>query len=288
MNPLKKGIAVVGSTTIDEIVADGRSVFKLGGVTTYSGLTYRRHGIDTLIVSNVAKQDLAILVQLGAENIVVCRGESDCTTRFVNQPEGDSRSQKLQQQARPIKPAQIDEILDRVDSLHLGPLHPLDIDWEAADLLQHSNRMIFLDVQGLTRIEKNRQIYTAVSDDMERALSVAHIAKANEAEYRAVLDHYHLGPDELMRKFNLREMVVTQGAKGGFVQDSTAVKHFYQASKIESPSDPTGAGDVFFAAYIAGRYADKKNIADACRYAARIAARQVAGKYIAPDMLGLG
>ena len=220
MSPLKKGIAVVGSTTIDEIVANGRSVFKLGGVTTYSGLTYRRHGINTLIVSNVARQDLAILDQLGAENIAVCRGESGCTTRFVNQTEGDSRSQKLRQQARPIKPAQIEEILGRVDSLHLGPLHPLDIDWEAANLLQKSNRMIFLDVQGLTRRKKNRQIYTAVSDYMESALSIAHIAKANEAEYRAVLDYYHLRPDALMRKFNLSTMVVTQGAKGGFVQDA--------------------------------------------------------------------
>ena len=66
------------------------------------------------------------------------------------------------------------------------------------------------------------------------------------------------------------------------------IKHFYQAPKIESPSDPTGAGDVFFAAYIAARYADKKDIADACRYAARIAARQVAGKYIAPETLRSG
>ena len=33
----------------------------LGGVTAYSGLTYRRHGINTLIVSNLAQQDLAVL-----------------------------------------------------------------------------------------------------------------------------------------------------------------------------------------------------------------------------------
>ncbi|MEJ2164479.1 MAG: PfkB family carbohydrate kinase [Desulfobacterales bacterium] len=288
MKGIKKGIAVVGSTTIDEIVDNGRSFLKLGGVTTYSGLTYRRHGINTLIVSNLAKQDLAILNKLYEENIVVYRGESKHTTRFVNHIEGDSRSQKLLRQAGPIQAAQIQAVLDQVDSLHLGPLHTRDIDWEAADLLQNSNRMIFLDVQGLARMQKNRQIYTSISEHMELALSIAHIVKANEAEYNAVLDFYHMRPEELMRRFNLSEIVVTQGCKGGFVQQRSGVQFNYQACIIESPSDPTGAGDVFFAAYLASRYADKKGTADACRYAARIAARQVDGRYLTADTLRLG
>ena len=59
---IKKGIAVVGSTTIDKIVRENRSIFKLGGVTTYSGITYSRHGIDSYIVTNVAKQDRVVLI----------------------------------------------------------------------------------------------------------------------------------------------------------------------------------------------------------------------------------
>jgi len=288
MNPLKKGIAVVGSTTIDEIVDNSRSFYKLGGVTTYSGLTYRRHGINTLIVSNVAERDLAMLDKLYHEKIIICRGKSSHSTRFVNYIEGDSRSQNLQQRAEPIKSAQIKEILSRVDSLHLGPLYPLDIDWKAASLLRNSNRMIFLDIQGLTRMQRHSKIFTSVSEHMERALEIAHIVKANETEYDALLEFFHMDPMELMYRFNLREIVVTLGAKGGFVQNSSGVKYLYQAHRIESPSDPTGAGDVFFAAYLVGRYADKKDIADACRYAARIAARQVEGKYITPDTLCLG
>ena len=76
MKRLEKGIAVVGSTTIDEIVENDRSIFKLGGVTAYSGLTYRRHGINTLIVSNLAQQDLAILDKLSKANIAVHREKS--------------------------------------------------------------------------------------------------------------------------------------------------------------------------------------------------------------------
>ena len=287
MKAFKKGIAVVGSTTIDEIVDNSRSFFKLGGVTTYSGITYRRHGINTLVVSNVAEPDLAMLETLYHEKIVVCRGKSRHSTRFVNYIKGDSRTQKLQRQAEPIRSMQIKEILDQVDSLHLGPLYPLDIDWEAADLLRNSNRLLFLDIQGLTRMQRNRRIYTSISEHMERALDIAHIVKASEAEYDALLDFFRMDPMELIHRFNLSEMVVTSGEKGGFVQNCSGDKYVYQAHRIESPPDPTGAGDVFFAAYLVGRYADKKDIADACRYAARIAAQQVEGKYITADMLRL-
>jgi len=283
----KKGLAVVGSTTIDEIVDNDRSFLKLGGVTTYSGLTYRRHGINTLIVSNLAEQDLAILDQLYEEDIVVCREESEHTTRFVNYIRGDNRSQELPQQAGTIQASQIHAVLDRVDSLHLGPLHPLDIEWEAASLLRNSNRLIFLDIQGLTRMVKNKQVFTSISEYMEIALSIAHIVKANGTEYSAVLDFFRVSPAELMLKFNIEEIVVTQGEKGGFVQKQSGDTFHYQAEMVEFAADPTGAGDVFFAAYLVSRYSAKKEIPDACRYAAQIAARQVAGKYITSDKLRL-
>jgi single-stranded DNA-specific DHH superfamily exonuclease len=61
MNLLKKGIGIVGSTTIDKIIAEGHSFLKLGGVTTYAGITYHRHGIPAFIVSNMAEQDREIL-----------------------------------------------------------------------------------------------------------------------------------------------------------------------------------------------------------------------------------
>jgi sugar/nucleoside kinase (ribokinase family) len=56
---------------------------------------------------------------------------------------------------------------------------------------------------------------------------------------------------------------------------------------IKTPVDPTGAGDVFLAAYIVSRFVNQKDIPDACIYAAKIAARQVAGKYITKDVLAL-
>jgi hypothetical protein len=59
---IEKGVVVIGSTTIDTITKkDSAGYFKLGGVTTYSGITYSRHGIVTHVVTNVAPKDSLIL-----------------------------------------------------------------------------------------------------------------------------------------------------------------------------------------------------------------------------------
>ena len=84
MNLLKKGIGIVGSTTIDKIIAKDHSFLKLGGVTTYAGITYRRHGIPAFIISNIAEQDLQVIHKLHAADILVFSAKSDVSTYFVN------------------------------------------------------------------------------------------------------------------------------------------------------------------------------------------------------------
>ena len=90
-----------------------------------------------------------------------------------------------------------------------------------------------------------------------------------------------------MNRFKIEESVVTLGENGGFVQTQHGEIIEYTADTVNSPIDPTGAGDVFFAAYIVSRFSNQIQIPDACRYAARIAAHQIEGKYITADQLGL-
>jgi sugar/nucleoside kinase (ribokinase family) len=288
MNLLSKGIGVVGSTTIDRIVDENQSILKLGGVTTYAGITYRRHGIPCYIVSNLAEQDLPIQARLQEEGLVVLAGATDQTTHFVNYVLDDQRCQELRQQAGPVGTAQIQAILNRVDGLHLGPLHPYDIELDALHSLRHSGPAIFLDVQGFTRAVKNQKVYRAVSVDITIGLTLAQIVKANDAEYKAILDFFQMPLAKLMQRFSIDEFVVTSGKNGGVVQTRCGETHHYGAVPVSSRSDPTGAGDVFFAAYILARLAYQKGIQDACGYAAHLAARQVAGEYITRDRLDLG
>lgn len=288
MNILKKGIGVVGSTTIDKIVTADQNYLKLGGVTTYAGLTYRRHGIPALIVSNLAGQDLKIRNKFKAERIGVFGQATDQTTHFVNYIQEPKRYQELPQQASPIGTEPIQAIIDKVDGLHLGPLHPLDIEPAVLNLLCELNLPILLDVQGYTRVVKNKKIHPAISDHLSAGLTTAQIVKANGFEFQSILDFFQISLTELMNRFQIEEFVVTLGKNGGFVQIKGGNPVNYSAQAISFPVDPTGAGDVFFAAYVTSRFSNHLPIAEACRIAARIAARQVEGKYITNDQLDLG
>jgi sugar/nucleoside kinase (ribokinase family) len=284
---LEKGIAVIGSTTIDKNIYDNKNQLKIGGVTTYSGITYRRHGIATRIVTNVAVQDLPILDRLDHEQITIQNGTTTHTTQFINIFIGDQRRQKLPFTASPIKASQIKKLRDSVGSVHLGPLHPMDIESDCINLLEETKLPVFLDVQGFTRRIEDSEVYAGVADQIESSLKISRIAKANESELDSVLQYFDTDLASLLARYNIEEFIVTQGKKGGFVIDSKNNQIRFNAMPVQSPGDPTGAGDIFFAAYIVGRFMKKMAISNACDYAANLTALQITGNYITEDSLGL-
>jgi sugar/nucleoside kinase (ribokinase family) len=286
---IEKGITVVGSTTIDNIIHRNFSRFKIGGVTTYSGITYSRHGIRTRVVTNVASRDREIIRRLEQESIVVCNGQTEITTYFSNQLRDSEEKckQKILQQAAPINRNQMIKNLKDAGFVHLGPLHPSDIDSRAIDLIDPQERCVILDVQGLVRTVKNNIVFPAVSEHLPAAMRVSRIVKANRREYEFLIDFFRMGLKELIDHLKINEFVVTFGHKGGFVQTMTGEKIPYSAASVKSDGDPTGAGDVFLAAYVIGRFLKNRSIADASKYAAKIAARQIEGNYIKPDDLSL-
>ena len=113
------------------------------------------------------------------------------------------------------------------------------------------------------------------------------LATDEATEIADILAYFQMTLEELMHHFKIDEFLVTLGANGGFALRHGGEIVHYDAVPIKTPVDPTGAGDVFFSAYITSRFADGKNIPDACRHAARMAAHQVAGKYISLDGLNL-
>ena len=90
-----------------------------------------------------------------------------------------------------------------------------------------------------------------------------------------------------MRSFDIDESVITLGPDGGWVETLRGDKYKYKADRIETVTDSTGAGDVFFAAYLASRFAHLQGIPAACRHGAHTAARQVADRYITSARLAI-
>ena len=282
-----KCIGVVGSTTIDDIVLPDGTIRKLGGATTYAGITYRRHAIDVFIITNVAPDDRIITDRLEKEKLIVFNGESDRTTHFINTIKNNSRRQKVFNRSRPIRYRQLLRVVKHVGGWHLSPLHPEDIEPKVLTELPHTGLKIFLDVQGYTRKVTQRAVSPAASSLLPAALSAADIIKANGVEIGLILEHFQKDLPEIMKFFEIEEAVITLGREGGWVQTREGRKVTYKANRLEKAADPTGAGDVFFAAYLLSRFIKKQGIAQACQYAAKIAARQVEGTYISLDRLVL-
>jgi sugar/nucleoside kinase (ribokinase family) len=283
-----KGVAVIGSTTIDTIVKnDSTRYLKLGGVTAYSGITYNRHGIHTHVVTNVAPEDSHILNILRNKDIGVCNGPTRATTRFVNHINADKGRQQINSKAKAIGLSQIMEVLDLVECIHLGPLHPLDIEIAALLPLKDTQLPIYLDIQGYVRYTRNKTVYPAVAEHLADALYASQIVKANELEMETILRHYHMDLTGLMTRYNIDEFIVSRGGKGGGVTTISGEEIAYEAAPIRMIDDNTGAGDVFFAAYLVARIFKEKNVRNACTHAAGLAAQQVEGVYIRPAELRL-
>ncbi len=278
-------VLVIGSATIDQVVQPGISAVKMGGVVTYAGITFRKHGLHTAVVSNIATQDVALFRILRHQDIQLFNGETKATTIFVNQVDGDERWQEMPVRAAPITADQSRRPIQGVDHVHLGPLHPLDIETELLRLAAKKGIWVTLDVQGYVRRVEKGKVRLGISENLHEALMVCEVIKAERMELQAILDTYQMKIDELMNAYKLSEIVVTAGREGGRVVLASGEIVSYVARRVNHVVDTIGAGDVFFAAYLVSRLHERHSIRDACEHAALVAARQVQGRYISEDCL---
>lgn len=266
-------VLVVGSTPADTIVLARRSVDRPGGVTTYAGRTYRRLGRPVVVVTNVA--DATLCRPMIRAGIHCACGPSPADTRFVNVVAGDDRRQLMPSAAAPVTAAQVRPWLAGAALVHLGPLHPADL---APDVLALPfDGPVALDVQGYVRRIERGAVVPATSDHLPQALAAADLLKAGADELALVTTALGASLPDLMARFGVREAVVTEGRRGGYVVLPGGDRIPYTAPPVAAVADPTGAGDVFFAAYLTARLFDAAPVPDAAARAAAEAARHVAG-----------
>ena len=278
-------VLIIGSATIDRVEQPGVSAVKMGGVVTYAGITFRKHGLHTTVVSNIATQDVALFRILRQQDIQLFNGVTKTTTMFVNHVDGDERWQEMPVCAAPITAGQLQCTIQHVDHIHLGPLHPLDIERGFIRLASRKGIWITLDVQGYVRRIEKGKVRQGISEDLHEALLACTVISAERTELQVILDAYQMGIDELMNAYELSEIVVTNGSEGGRVVLMSGEVVSYKARRVNHVADATGAGDVFFAAYLVSRLHQRQSVRVACKHAALVAARQVQGRYIPEDCL---
>lgn len=280
-------VVVIGSATIDEIKQNGITILKMGGVVTYGGIAFQRHGLQTSVVCNIAKQDDGLFRIFGEQDIQLFNGVTETTTVFINWVNRDERRQEMPVQAAPITADQAVRAIEGADLVHLGPLHPADIETDVLTLLAKRGIAITLDVQGFVRQVDKGQVRVGVSDHLHHALLASSVIKADRTELQAILSARQIGIEELIDLYRLNEVIVTDGPEGGRVISASGEVVNYEAARVHQVVDTVGAGDVFFGAYVVSRLRERRGIRESCEYAALVAAQQVQGRYITEDALRL-
>jgi 1D-myo-inositol 3-kinase len=224
---------VIGHITKDLLNGD----FTVGGTVTYSGLTARNLGRRVGVVTS-ASPDLDLKQTL--PGIEVVSVPSPVTTAFQNVYHNGTRQQFIKAVAERITVEAIPPQWHYSATVQLGPLNQ-ELDEEMIHLFKGS--LIGVTPQGwMRRWDDEGRVSPTAWAAPEKVLPFARVLILSEEDVS--------GDMALIQEYvELTEIVVvTAGWKGSTVYHGSQRRYFPAREVIAV--DPTGAGDVFAAAYL--------------------------------------
>lgn len=226
-------LLIVGHVTED--LLDGRSV--LGGSATYASLTARNLGARVALLTSAGWEPG--LVDL-LRDVRVARLASDQTTRFRNRYVDGRREQRIEALARRLTWRHVPPEWRKPQMVLLAPVAN-EVDPEMAGVFRGAQ--VAVTPQGwMRRWSRKGRIQPMQWSAASRVLQQADatILSEDDVPDPKLIDQYATQAGLL---------VVTLGRGGARIYQQGAAYHS-AAFKPERETDPTGAGDVFAAAFL--------------------------------------
>ncbi|MGQ9785847.1 MAG: PfkB family carbohydrate kinase [Anaerolineae bacterium] len=224
---------VIGAITRD-VIPGG---FTLGGTVTYGSVTASRLGKQAAIVTSAAP-DLVLPEDL--KNIRCIVVPSEQTTTFRNIYVNGTRQQYIEALAHPIDAHYIPPAWHRAPLVHLGPLVG-ELDERMVHLFPNS--LVIATPQGWFRSwDEKGHVTLGCWPRAELLLPYLTALILSDEDVR--------GDPGCIERFAMmtRTLIVTHGARGATVYHGGAIRHL--PTRPAHEIDPTGAGDVFAAAFL--------------------------------------
>jgi sugar/nucleoside kinase (ribokinase family) len=260
-------IALLGSICID-VVAGAPP--RPGGGVYHAARAFSRLGRDDVIVTAACAPADAPLLGAGLEafGLPTTMVESSVTTAYSFHYEGERRVMRQEAVADPWTPERAVAAAADAEWVYVGALTRSDFPVETLAALA-AGRQLLVDAHGLVRLPTLGPL--AVDGDVGDALRDVTILKLNDEEAEILVG----GTDEAaLRGLGVPEVTLTLGSRGSLVVAGDVVERI-AASPVDGDVDPTGAGDVFSAAYLDER-SRGTGPAEAARAASRFVARLIA------------
>jgi 1D-myo-inositol 3-kinase len=236
----------------------------LGGSVTYGALTARRLGWDVAILTS-AGPDFEPARELAGMPLVVRRARA--TTPFVNQYDADgTRHQIVTARADDVDTGVLPASWRDPDALLLGPVAG-ELDGFGA--LGFEARCVGAIAQGFVRaIDEDGRVSPRPWERPERDLQGVHVLVLSEQDLPEAEERSH----DLLSDVPM--VALTRGWRGLTLLTRDAV---HEVPSLPRPEvDPTGAGDVFAAAFLV-RYHETDDPLQAAAFAACAASCAVEG-----------
>ena len=233
----------------------------IGGTVAYSGATARALGCRTAILTSCVPD---FTPEMDFAGVTVECVPAPETTTFENVYRDGSRTQFLHARARQLAPEHVPKAWLTSPVVHLAPIAD-ELDPALAHVFPNS--LIGMTIQGwLRKWDESGRVYPRFWDLAQEVMPLAAAVVLSDEDLadRSWLDRF--------RKW-APLLVLTQGAAGCTVYMGDDARHVPAPEVHEE--NPTGAGDVFAAAFFIRLFQTKGNAWEAARFANKIAAQSV-------------
>ena len=245
-----------------DLRADGS--FSLGGTATFAALTAYRLGLVAGIVTRAASSIIQVLPSM-LPDITVQASPSTETTTFINQYVQGFRTQYLRAMADPITVADVPPGWYDTPIVLLGPLAQEIAPNVVALFQRRSGRIIAATPQGwLRRWDANGRVWPTPWQTVEQILPLLDVLILSHDDLLPFANGRRKEADAMLYEWSMHVplLIATDGRHGATLIRRGIMQQF-PAYKVHE-MDPTGAGDVFAAAFLVSlyRYNDPEQAVD--------------------------
>jgi sugar/nucleoside kinase (ribokinase family) len=251
----------IGHITRD-IHTDG--TFSLGGTVTFAALTAYRLGLVAAIVSR-ADSDLLAQLPSRLPEIGLAAQHSPATTAFINIYHEGFRTQYLRARAGMLQAEDVPESWHDVPVVLLGPLDQ-ELSPELVKLFpRRPGGIIAATPQGwLRRWDDDGRVWPTPWTAAEEILPLLDVLILSHDDLLPFANGNRIDSDAILAQWSMQVplLIATDGRHGATLFQRGVTERFppYPANEV----DPTGAGDVFAAAFLVHfhRHGDPRQATD--------------------------
>ncbi len=274
------GIGIIGfiCRDIDIKKAYNSKIEKIGGKAYYGGVALSCIGISTRVMFYTDNNSEKMIKTMALPNLELHNLIAKETPMIENtyaDKDLEIREWRIRHNDFRYTKEMINDEIKKCDYILICPLNPREI---SIDLLKYLKENTKAKLAGdldfyISDVKEDGEVIKMSNrniDNLLRSLDIVVISKkdriikgSNEDILRYIADR------------GVKEVIMTQGSKGALIYSKEEDKIYnIPAVKPKRIIDTTGAGDTFFAGYVAARYKGK-DVKDAGNFASKVASAKL-------------